>query len=241
MIPYTLNGQPRFCRSSWQEVSLEEFINLEGQSLFAKAAFLCGLQPEEAATAVGITPYWAHALQLAGTMPESEVPAFIPLVFGQDAVGRIELCLKFIKAAQGEVAAVYHYLYAVYAYQSEYNLLDCFVNNFPQHLADRAKALPVPVVYAALVHLLAGVTQVVSRPLYELLKKEPEGDQVLADVARFEKYGFFATLTAMANGNILILSELLQTPADVFYTWLCLDTERSEYQEAYQELKSKKK
>jgi hypothetical protein len=241
MITYQLNGHTRHCRSSWQEVSLEEFLQLEGMELYEKAAFLCGLSLEEQRVAIGITPLWEHALHLASTEPASMVPDFVPEKFGREAVGRIELCVKFIKASKGEVAGVYHYLYAVFAYQQEYDLLDCFVNNFPQQLADRAKALPITQVYAAIAHILAGVTQVLSRPLYAILQKEPESDQVLTNIARFEKYGFFATLTAMANGNILQLPELLQTPADVFYTWLCLDTERAEYQSDYQDLKSKKK
>jgi hypothetical protein len=234
MIAYQLGEETRHAKSGWHEVTTEEFIGLADLPLEEKAAKLAGLTIEEAERTQGLEVIWRHCLELASSEPEGEWPGFVPADFGKDAIGRIELCLKFIEQVKGEALSVAHYLYAAYAYQSEYNLLDCFVGSFPGQLANRAKALPVTQTYTPIVKILEGVLQVKTRPLYvQTLQKEIDAKQQNSGIERFEKYGFFATLSAVANGDILRLPQLLETPADVFYHWLCLETERSDYQEEY--------
>lgn len=234
MIAYQLGEETRHAKSGWHEVTTEEFIGLADLPLEEKAAKLAGLTLAEANRTQGLGVIWLHCLELASTEPDSELPDFVPDSFGTDAVGRIELCLKFIELVKGEALSVAHYLYAAYAYQGEYNLLNCFVSSFPGHLANRVKALPITQTYAAIVKILEGVLQVKARPLYvQTLQKEIDVKQQNSGIDRFDKYGFFATLSAVANGDILRLPQLLETPADVFYHWLCIETERSDYQEEY--------
>lgn len=234
MISYQLGLETRHAKSGWHEVTTEEFISLHDLPLEERAAKLAGLTVEEAERAEGLEVIWLHCLELAATEPDSELPAFVPTHFGRDAVGRIELCMKFIELVKGEAMSVAHYLYAAYAFQQEYDLLDCFVNRFPNALANRAKMLPITQTYGAICAILAGVIGVKSRPLYlETLQKEITVKQQNSNIERFEKYGFFAILSGVANGDILRLPQLVNTPADVFYTWLCVDSERSDYQEDF--------
>jgi hypothetical protein len=233
MISYALGNDTRQAKSGWHEVTLREFIELDGLSIEERAAKLCGLTLEEAERSEGLEAIWLHGLELAASEPERTLPTFIPANFSQEGVGRIELCMRFIEKA-GEPQSILHYLYAAYAYQSEYHLLDCFVNNFPASLAERAASLPITQCYGAVCAILEGVLTVKSRELYlQVLRKEPSIKEINADVKRFEKYGFFAILTSVANGDILRLPQLLNTPADVFYTWLCIDSERHDYQEDF--------
>jgi hypothetical protein len=63
----------------------------------------------------------------------------------------------------------------------------------------------------------------------KLTEYKPTKEQVQAGISRFEKYGFFTTLHALAKGDLLKYDSILDQKASVVYQTLVIDYENSDY------------
>lgn len=63
----------------------------------------------------------------------------------------------------------------------------------------------------------------------KLTEFKPTSEQVQAGISRFEKYGFFTTLHALAKGDVLKYDSILQQKASIVYQTLVIDYENSDY------------
>lgn len=249
MIHYTLNNEPRTCKTQWEDVSLWEYLQILGSESQSEAvAILSGLTIAEVQQAhneseVQISeaqPLLDAAHALLSTEPSGYRPEWLSLNLGTDGVGRLELCRKYLRENEEQPERAYPFLYAVYAWPDKYNaVLAISGAGFPAPLIEEAKALPVTEAIGAIYHILQESNRLADR-YGPLLSKEPTEEQYLAGVEKFEKYGFYTTLVEYAGRDLTRIRELMEVPADVFYTSLCIDAERADYEEKYQKIISNK-
>jgi len=64
-----------------------------------------------------------------------------------------------------------------------------------------------------------------------VLAYEPDADQIEAGIERINKFGVFATIDVLANGNILLYHEIEAMPYHLVFAKLHLESERAKYME----------
>lgn len=224
---YTLNGEPRICKTSWQQVTLDDYVQMQPLTAEQRKYFLMGLSEEEYKKCVDVDLLEAAILTFEG-LPD-EVPAWLtPL--NMDSIGKYELSLKYLRLAKEQPWQAWPYVYAVYAWPDRYDLKMSIVNDLPYELAKEASELPLSQVFGALQYILSEIERIQSKPLYQaVLYKEPTPEEIEAGVNRFTTYGFFAGVSTACNGDINKIDQVLAMPVDLYYTWLCLEVEKNEY------------
>ena len=68
---------------------------------------------------------------------------------------------------------------------------------------------------------------------------EPNDNEIAAGIEKIQRFGFFATLHALAKGDPLKYNALLQTAANEIYTTLLLEKTERDYSENLQYYNSK--
>lgn len=240
MIPYTIGSEQRHVRTSWAEVSLSEYVQCRTGNTFEALCLLAELKLEEFRQD---DPVHVMLLELASdllaTEPEgSGRPVKLPYSLGAASIGKLELCKLYLRQFEEAREAAYPYLYAVYAWPGEYDtVLSLSGAGFPANLLERAGAMKVTETIGAVAHIAQELERIGSR-YAPILDKEPTIEQMNAGVEKFEKYGFYATLVNYASGNLTSMRDLVELPADAFYTAMCVDTERGEYLEQLQKVRN---
>ncbi|GAB3822222.1 hypothetical protein [Pontibacter rugosus] len=238
MIRYTINQEQRYARTEWAELTLGEYLAIAASdSTNESLCLLSGLTPAEMEH-----PQAAPIVQACHALLESEPfgikPEWLGQKLGGDAIGKMELSRKYLREHE-EPEQAFPFLYAVYRWPEDYDAVYAMSGaGFPAELLEKAKAVPLVEVLGAVFHIMSEMQELDKR-YGPLLEKEPTEEQYRAGIDRFEKYGFYATLTSYCSGDMTRAKELLQLPANVFYTMLCIDTERSDYEEKYREIMSK--
>ncbi|MEJ8803142.1 hypothetical protein [Pontibacter sp. H249] len=242
MIGYRLNNDYRACKTEWQEVTLGEYMQAMAGSMTAAICVLAGLKLEEFQQADEHSQHLLAELigGLLQTKPEAVKQEWMPADLGATAIGQLELCRQYLRLNEELPEQAFPFIYAVYRWPYDYNaLLAISGAGFPQQLVDQAKALPLPEVLGVVYHVLAEIERIDKR-YSPILDKEPEAEQLLAGIEKFEKYGFYPTLLNYCDGDLTKAAELLEIPAYVFYTALCVDSEKSDYEKKYSEIISGK-
>lgn len=75
----------------------------------------------------------------------------------------------------------------------------------------------------------------------KVLSYEPDGDQLAAGVERLGKFGIFATVDTLADGDPTRYPEIENIPYKIIFSKLYYDREKAEYIKNLQGIKSKKR
>lgn len=242
MIGYTINEEKRQAITEWHEATLGQYLDVLQGSMTEAVCLLAGLKLEEFHQAdEGLQVLIESAELLLQTEPEGISQEWMPADLGAAAIGKLELCRQYLRINVELPELAYPFIYAVYRWPEAYDaLLAISGAGFPQHLVEEAKTLPLPEVLGVVYHVSQEIVRIDQR-YAPILDKEPEAEQVLAGIDKFEKYGFYTTLLNYCNGDLTKASELLKLPADVIYTALCVDSERAEYEKKYSQILSSQK
>lgn len=247
MINYHLNDEPRTCKTLWKEVSLAEYIQLQSMEYYEAIRFLTGIKPFEME---GLMNYdipmheavlFSEAANLLATEPTGPKLEGLPHSLGADTIGKLELCKMYLRQHEEQPELAFPFLYAIYAWPEQYDLaLSLSGAGFPAPVLAQAGKLPVTEVIGTVAHIVAEINRIGERYAV-VLDKEPTGEQLAANIARFEKYGFWATVATHCAGDMTKISQILNMQADVFYMTMCVEVERDEYQKQLNEISSKAK
>jgi hypothetical protein len=247
MLKYHLNDEPRTCKTSWKEVSLAEYIQLQSMEDREAICLLTGIKPQEyeGVFMQGISTQEIvlqnAAVELMATEPTGPKLEGLPHSLGADTIGKLELCKMYLRQYEEQPEQAYPFLYAIYAWPEQYDLaLSLSGAGFPAPVLALAGKLPVTQVIGTVAHIVAEINRIGERYAV-VLDKEPTGEQMAANIARFEKYGFWATVATHCAGDMTKISQILNMQADVFYMTMCVEVEKAEYQEKLNEVTSKKK
>ena len=67
---------------------------------------------------------------------------------------------------------------------------------------------------------------------------EPDDNEIAAGIAKIQRFGFFATLHALAKGDPLKYNRILRQPAIDIYTTLLLEKTEREYSKELQRIEN---
>lgn len=73
-----------------------------------------------------------------------------------------------------------------------------------------------------------------------LSESEPQDDEILADVDRFKKFGFFASCVELSRKMCITYNEVLSMTANEIYNTFLYDFEKADYEKRLYEIKSKR-
>lgn len=237
MISYTIEGEKRQTITEWREATLGQYLDVLQGSMTEAVCLLSGLKLEEFQQAdEGLQVLIESAELLLQTKPEGITQNWMPVNLGADGVGKLELARQYLREQEDMPELAYPFIYAVYRWPEEYNaVLAISGAGMPQHLVEQAKAVALPEVLGVVYHVAQEMERIDSR-YAPILNKEPEEEQVLAGIEKFEKYGFYTSLLNYSNGDLTKAADLMKIPADVFYTAICVDTEKAEYEKKYSQI-----
>ena len=242
MITYTINGEKRQGKTSWHELTLGEYLQVVSSSTIEAVCLLSGLSIQEYNQAdEGMQALFAIISELLDTEPGGSKPEWLATNLGADTIGKLELSRKYLKEFEEEPEQALAFIFAAYRWPEEYDAVYAISGaGFPQHLVARANKQPLSEVIGVVAHVLQESNRLNER-YAPILDKEPTEEQFRAGIERFEKYGFYATLLSYCNGDLSRLTALLKLSADVFYTALCIDTEKADYEEKYRDIMSQQR
>ncbi|MHC2992063.1 hypothetical protein OB13_10855 [Pontibacter sp. HJ8] len=242
MITYTLNGEERQAKTSWYELTLGEYLQVVSSGKIEAVCLLSGLTIEEYNQAdEGMQALFAAVSAVLDTEPVGFKPDWLAVNLGADTIGKLELCRKYVKEFEEEPEQAFPFLYAIYHWPEEYDSVYVMSGaGFPQHLVERATQQPLAEAIGVVVHVLQESNRLNER-YAPILDKDPTEEQFRAGIEKFEKYGFYATLLSYCSGDLSRLTMLLKLSADVFYTALCVDTEKADYEEKYRDIMSQQR
>lgn len=247
MIGYTIDKERRQARTEWAELTLGEYLAIAGSDSTTEAlCLLSRLSPQELDLPEAL-PLVEACSKLLESEPYGIRPEWLMQNLGKEGVGRLELCRQYLSEhggqpeSQEQPEGAYPLLYAVYRWPEEYDALYALSGaGMPLQLVERAKAVGLVEALGVVFHILAEMKRLDER-YGPLLQKELTEEQYTAGIERFEKYGFFATIRSLAGDSLPEAYRWLEMPADVFYTTLCLDTEKVDYEEKYRKILSEQK
>lgn len=241
MIGYTIDDERRQACTEWAELTLGEYLAIAGSdSTTETLCLLSRLSPQELELPEAL-PLVQACNELLESEPFGSRPEWLKKNLGEEGVGRLELCRQYLSEHEEQPEGAYPLLYAVYRWPEEYDALYALSGaGLPLQLVERAKAVGLVEALGVVFHILAEMKRLDER-YGPLLEKELTEEQYQAGLERFEKYGFFATIRSLAGDSLPEAQRWLEMPADVFYTTLCLDTERADYEEKYRKILSEQK
>jgi hypothetical protein len=242
MITYTINGKKRQAKTNWQEATLGEYVQAMTSGRIEAVCLLSGLSIEEYNQAgEGLEVLLTAVSELLDTEPGGITPKWLPVNLGADHIGKLEICRKYLKEFEEQPENAFPFIYAVYRWPEEYDsVLAISGAGFPQHLVEQANKQPLTEAIGVVFHVLQESNRLNER-YAPILDKDPTEEQYRAGIDRFEKYGFYATLLSYCGGDLSRLTALLKLSADVFYTALCIDTEKADYEEKYRDIMSQQR
>lgn len=216
-------------KASWEVVTFEEFLLLsenakienEAERVLRNISLLSGINVDilnqfDGKSIAAIKPFLSFIDNVDSLfrMPTPENVNQINI--GLETWGKLESAKQYIMIAND-------YLFPIVP-----NLLDiyCPIPSFRQ--------LPMTKSYPIALAIITKLDQFFQKYI-RLNDYKPSSEQVAAGIDKLNKYGFFATLHSIANGNPLHYDDMLNQPADTIYQTLLMDFEVSEYQKRLSE------
>lgn len=182
------NTTPVTVPTSWNEVTVLQFAQLDGKDSWEQIAVLIGLPIQEVRKLnIDHLAVFEEALKFTlEPMPEPTESQF-PKNIGLESIGQLELAKKFITLMEeGTIWDMAPYIYAIYMWPDRYDIEAAFgLSGFPVELIKEAQKLSIVEVYAAIVffsksysgfnqllsmYLEGNTMQTRSRPMWNGLK-----------------------------------------------------------------------
>lgn len=218
-------------KTTWEDITLGEFISLQDAEELGKVSILTGLTIEQLEALDYTSSRYVEGL--LETMPPLPEPVQGLNLLGE-TIGQLETAKQHIR----KMSEVYPEGFEIRAAPLVYGLYKVkgFDGDKSQTLAKEALTLPVSEVWPFVQGCFMEMHSISERyaGLYENEDDEEEGENELA------VFGFYGTLRALSGGDLLKHDAILQLPAIAVYTELVYRKKAADVEKRKQEQKKEK-
>lgn len=222
-------------KTDWQDITLAEYIDMQGKSETEILTILSGLDAATLAALDGTTLHYLSEL-LTGlqALPNDS----FDLNIEYETIGQLETAKSFLKRLYKqnpdtyklEVLPILYGLYKAGKVNGQWNNAACMA------LAEKAKLLPVSEVLPFAMHIIEEINRVVEKEK-RLADDEVDPDMEEAGAGELERFGFYPTLNALTGGDLLKQEEVLQLSVIKVHTHLHFLKTSAEIQKNLSEIK----
>lgn len=218
-------------KTTWEDITLGDFISLQDAEELAKVSILTGLTVEQLeALDYTSSRYVAGLLETMPPLPEP----LKGLNLLNETIGQLETAKQHIR----KLSEMYPEGYEIRAAPLVYGLYKCkgFDSEGSQKQAALALTKSVEEIWPFVQGCFQQMHSISERyaGLYESDEDEEEGENELA------VFGFYGTLRALSGGDLLKHDAILQLPAIAVYTELVYRKKAAEVEKRKQEQKKEK-
>lgn len=237
MITGTLStGQKFTVPQTWEEVTVAQYVALQGKENNDKLAVLTGIDVEllNKVPQEDISVVWGVLSFL-----DEEIP-YLPGAFSQGVVIALEPVALLERAK--ELLTKYPFwdccpnVYAIYygPKLKDFELSDYWSMAVDQYTQE-VDNMPITEVYTPYIKITEDIARFTTR-YKALYDKKPSDNEEAAGIHTLYKYGFFATLAEKCNHDPTRYEAMRRTLADTFYATLLYEKERNEFNKRLQEI-----
>jgi len=140
--------------TTWHDVSVLQFAQIQGEDIMGQIAVLLGLEVEQVRQ-IEFNSFDVLLDAMAflhGPLPDVDESSF-PENIGRESIGQLELAKKFVLALEGyNIWHMAPYIYAIYMCTDKYDIEAAFasLSGFPTALVLEAQKVPITQMYNAI-------------------------------------------------------------------------------------------
>lgn len=222
-------------KTGWEDITVSEYIGMQGKPESEVLTLLTGLEPEAlAALDTVAAKFLSGLLENFTELPEDT----FTLDIERETIGQYETAKSFLKRLSNQHPVTYTLeampiLYGLYKAEK---VNGKWHNKTCMQLAEEARDMPVSEVAPFALHILQEIGRVVEKEKH-LSEDEPDADLEEAGAGMLERFGFYPTLNALAGGDLLKQDDVLQLSVISVHTHLLYLKTANQVQKNLQELK----